>query len=102
MISAVDEALGRHLKAIHFAAELCNVSDEVSVLVAFLSVSCVNVPLRWACELKQVDGFLCIITDGIYICIPHVCHPSHPPPLALIKIDLIDIHYMSAMHQNCL
>ena len=63
MISAVDEALGRHLKAIHFAAELCNVSDEVSVLVAFLSVSCVNVPLRWACELKQVDGFLVVVNN---------------------------------------
>ena len=37
---------------------MCDVSGEVSIFVAFLSVSNVNTPLGWTGELIKVDGFL--------------------------------------------
>ena len=40
---------------------MCDVSGEVSIFVAFLSVSCVNVPLSWTGEFIQVDYFLVVV-----------------------------------------
>ena len=42
---------------------MCDVSGEVSIFVAFLSVSCVNVPLSWTGEFIQVDYFLVVVND---------------------------------------
>ena len=42
---------------------MCYISGEVSIFVAFLSVSNVNIPLGWAGELIEVDGFLVIVND---------------------------------------
>ena len=42
---------------------MCDVSGEVSILVAFLKVSCINIPLSWACQFVQVDGFLVVVND---------------------------------------
>ena len=33
---------------------MCDVSGEVSIFVAFLSVSCVNVPLSWTNEISLI------------------------------------------------
>ena len=63
MVSCVEESLGGHLKAIHLTTKMCDVSGEVSIFVAFLSVANVNIPLSWTCELIQVDGFLVVINN---------------------------------------
>ena len=42
---------------------MCDVSGEVSIFVAFLSVSCVNVPLSWTGEFIQMDYFLVVVND---------------------------------------
>ena len=42
---------------------MCDVSGEVSIFVAFLSVSCVNVPLSWTGQFIQVDHFLVVVND---------------------------------------
>ena len=35
----------------------------MSIFVAFLSVSNVNIPLGWAGQLIKVDGFLVVVND---------------------------------------
>ena len=42
---------------------MCDICGEVSILVAFLSVSCVNVPLSWAGEFIKMDRLLVDIND---------------------------------------
>ena len=63
VISRCKETFGGHLKSFHFALVVSNVSCEMCILVAFLSVSLVNILLRGACELKQVDGFCLVIQN---------------------------------------
>ena len=63
VISAVEESLGRHLKAAHFAAEMRDVRGKVSIFVAFLVVALVNVPLSWAGEFIKVDLLFVLIND---------------------------------------
>ena len=40
-----------------------DVSGEVSILVAFLKVSYINIPLSWTCQFVQVDDFLVVVND---------------------------------------
>ena len=63
MVSGIEKSLGGHLKAVHFATEMSDISGEVGIFVAFLSVANVNIPFSWACQFVQVDGFLVIIDD---------------------------------------
>ena len=63
MVSGIEKSLGGHLKTVHFTTEMCDICGEVSILVAFLRVSSVNVPLSWAGELIKVDSFLVIVND---------------------------------------
>ena len=63
MISRCKETFGGHLKGVYFALVVSNVSCEMCILVAFLSVSLFNILLRGACELKQVDGFCLVIQN---------------------------------------
>ena len=63
MVSCVEESLGGHLKAIHLTTKMCDVSGEVSIFVAFLSVSCVDVPLSRAGEFIKVDCLLVVVND---------------------------------------
>ena len=63
MVSGIEKSLGGHLKTVHFATEMCDVCGEVSIFVAFLSVSSVNVPLSWACKFIKVYVFLVIVND---------------------------------------
>ena len=63
VISAVEESLGRHLKAAYFATEMRDICGEVSIFVAFLSVSCVDVPLSRAGEFIKVDCLLVVVND---------------------------------------
>ena len=53
MVSCIEESLGGHLKAIHLTTKMCDVSGEVSIFVAFLSVSYVNVLLSWTGEIES-------------------------------------------------
>ena len=63
VISAVEESLGRHLKAAHFATEMRDICGEVSIFVAFIGVALVNVPLSWAGEFIKVDLLIVLIND---------------------------------------
>ena len=63
MVSCVEESLCGHLKAVHLASKMCDVSGEVRVFVGLLKVPCVNVSFSWTCELIQVDGFLVVINN---------------------------------------
>ena len=42
---------------------MCDISGEVSIFIAFLSVSNVDIPLGWAGELIKVDGFFVVVND---------------------------------------
>ena len=42
---------------------MCDVSCEVSILVALFIVPSVNMPLRWTCELIKVDGFHVVVNN---------------------------------------
>ena len=61
MVYDVEESLGQHFEAIHFALELNDVLSKVRVLVGFLQISSVDVSLRWTRELKQMDGLFVVL-----------------------------------------
>jgi len=63
MVSGIEKSLGGHLKTVHFTTEMCDICDEVSIFVAFLRVSSVNVSLSWAGKFIKVDCFLVIVND---------------------------------------
>ena len=42
---------------------MSDISGEVGIFVAFLSVANVNIPFCWAGEFKKVDGLLVIVND---------------------------------------
>ena len=63
MVSGVEESLGRHFEAIHFALEFNDVRSKVRVLVSFLQISSVDISLRWTRELKQMDGVFVVVND---------------------------------------
>ena len=64
MVSGVDESLGRHFEAIHFALELGDVCSKVRVLIDFLQISSVDVSLRRTREFKQVNGLFLVVNDN--------------------------------------
>ena len=63
MVSGVDESLGRHLEAIHFALEMGDVCSKVRVLIGFLQMSSFDGSLRRTREFKQMDGLFLVVND---------------------------------------
>ena len=63
VISSCKETFGGHLKRIHFAVVITDVSCEMCIFVGFLSVPLLNILLRGTWELKQVDGFFLVVQN---------------------------------------
>ena len=68
MVSFVNEANARYLKAIQFAFVASDISDKWSLFCCFLLMSYVNIDGEWHCELKYVQCFcMCVYNDYIWL-----------------------------------
>ena len=49
--------------SIHLVTQMCDISGEVSIFVAFFKVPCINIPLFCAYEFVKVDDFLVVVKN---------------------------------------